>query len=91
MDGTQNVNGTAVEADVERFIRQNFFYDGPPLAGVASLMESGILDSTGVLELVAFIEETYGIAVADTDLTPENLDSLPRIRKFVESKRSHGG
>ena len=36
MDGTQNMNGTAVEADVERFIRQNFFYDGPPLAGVAS-------------------------------------------------------
>ena len=63
-----------VAAELEGFIRGNFFYDGPALAPDTSLMESGILDSTGVLELVGFLEERFGFKVEDADLTPENLD-----------------
>ncbi len=75
-----------VAAAVQEFIRQNFFYEGPALDPRASFMESGILDSTGVLELVAFLEETFGIKIGDAELTPENLDSLSRIATFVERK-----
>lgn len=58
------------------------------LPGDASLIEAGIIDSTGVLELVGFLERTYGLRIADDDLIPENLDSIDRVVRFVESKRS---
>lgn len=80
-----------VKSDVEAFIRENFFYEGDTLDPAASFLENGIIDSTGVLELVAFLEETYGIKVDDEDLTPENLDSLARIEGFVERKRAVAG
>lgn len=51
-----------------------------------SLIDGGIIDSTGVMELVAFIEETYGVAVADDELVADNLDSIKRLRAFVETK-----
>lgn len=78
----------SLEQEIEQFIRQNFFYEGPALEPSASLMERGIIDSTGVLELVGFIEEKYGVTVDDTDLVPENLDGLGRISAFVERKRA---
>lgn len=77
-----------VAAELEGFIRGNFFYDGPPLAPDTSLMESGILDSTGVLELVGFLEERFGFKVEDAELTPENLDSLGRLQSYVARKRN---
>lgn len=79
--------GVNVARDTEQFIRDNFYYDGPALDPKASLMESGILDSTGVLELVGFLEERFGIAVEDGDLTPENLDGIDRIVAFVGRKK----
>jgi acyl carrier protein len=93
MDRTQDIANSKLDvaAEVERFIRKNFFYDGPPLAPGASLMDSGILDSTGVLELVTYLEEAFGVSVDDTDLTPDNLDSLGRIAAFVEGKRGVSG
>ncbi|MBN2622997.1 MAG: acyl carrier protein [Acidimicrobiales bacterium] len=51
-----------------------------------SLIDSGIVDSTGVMEIVAFLEETYGIAIADDELVADNLDSIERLRKFVDGK-----
>ncbi len=82
-------NGTVgIREDVEQFIRDNFFYEGEALDAEASFLETGVIDSTGVLELVGFLEERYGIKVADEDLTPENLDSLGRIEAFVEKKRA---
>lgn len=72
--------------EVQDFIRENFFYEGPVLDPSTSFMDTGILDSTGVLELVSFLEERYGIKVEDTELTPDNLDSLSRIAAFVERK-----
>jgi acyl carrier protein len=49
-------------------------------------METGLIDSTGVLELVAFIEEKYGFKVADDELVPENLDSVANLAAFVAKK-----
>ena len=51
-----------------------------------SLIEGGIVDSTGVMELVSFLEETYGIAIEDRELVAANLDSITRLRAFVDSK-----
>ena len=51
-----------------------------------SLLESGIIDSTGVLELVQFLEDRFGITVEDSELVPENLDSIDRICAFLRRK-----
>ena len=73
---------------VKAFVVENFLFGdtGNPLADADSLIENGIIDSTGVLELVAFIEDRYGITVADSEIVPANLDSLGRITAFIASK-----
>lgn len=62
------------------------FGDGDGLKDDTPFLEKGILDSTGVLELVLFLEETFGIAVEDDEVVPENLDSLDRIERFLDQK-----
>jgi acyl carrier protein len=52
------------------------------------LLAKGLVDSHGVMELVGFIEERYGITVRDEDLTPENFQSLTRIEEYVDSRRN---
>lgn len=73
---------------VKAFVIENFLFGDTSnsLADTDSLIENGIIDSTGVLELVAFIEDRYGITVADADIMPANLDSLARITAFIASK-----
>lgn len=56
-----------------------------------SLLEEGIMDSTGVLDLVMFIEETFGIQVKDEELIPENLDSVDRLVAFIQKKSAPAG
>lgn len=70
------------------FIYDTFMYSGgeESLSDEASLVEEGIIDSTGVLDLVMFIEETFGIEVKDEELVPDNLDSVNRLVAFVERK-----
>lgn len=53
-----------------------------------SLIDGGIVDSTGVMEIVAFLEETYGIAIDDDELVADNLDSVSRLTTFVDVKRA---
>ena len=76
-----------IEQQLRRFVSDNFPF-GPVdgLSGDDSFLDQGIVDSTGVLELVAFIEETYGITVQDQELVPANLDSINRLVSFVERK-----
>lgn len=78
----------AVERAVTTFIVDNFLFgnaaDAP--APATSFMETGLIDSTGVLELVAFVESTYGIKVGDDELVPENLDSVANLAAFVARK-----
>jgi acyl carrier protein len=71
------------------FIATNFYVADPAaLADDESLLDAGIIDSTGVLDLIGFIEQEFGITVADEELVPENLDSIARLTAFVERKRS---
>jgi acyl carrier protein len=79
-----------VESEIRAFIADNFLLgdDVQRLAGSASLIDAGIIDSTGVLELVGFLEDRYGIRIADHELLPENLDSIDNVIRFVGEKQS---
>lgn len=61
------------------------------LADDSSFLERGIIDSTGVIELIAFIEEAFGIEVDDDEIVPENLDSLRNVERFVLAKLAAQG
>jgi len=73
---------------VRRFIGENFLFrdDGDAIAHDQSLLDAGIIDSTGVLELVCFLETTFGIEVQDDEMLPENLDSIRSISSYVDRK-----
>jgi len=75
---------------IRTFIIENFLFgDASSMPDdKGSLIENEILDSTGVLELVAFIEETYDFTMADDEIVPTNLDSVFKIAYFVMSKTS---
>lgn len=77
-----------IERDVRAFIAENFIMDDDEgeLEREASLTQSGVLDSMGVLELIMFIEERFGIKVPDEDTLPENLDSVARITDYIRSR-----
>ena len=74
---------------IRRFILENYLFtdDVAQLGLDDSLLGRGIVDSTGMLEIILFIEEQLGVKVADTEMIPENLDSVNRIAAFVTSKR----
>jgi len=79
---------TDAKSDIRAFIAESFLFgdaDALP-ADTDSLIEHGIVDSTGVLELVAFVEERFGISVADAEIVPANLDSVEAIARFAASK-----
>ena len=76
---------------VRQFIVENFLFgDGDTLKDDTSFMEEGIIDSTGILELVFFLEENLGITVEDHELVPENMDNLKSIAAFVDRKKKAG-
>ena len=77
-----------IEEELKNFILENFIVDENPsqLDKNQSFLESGIIDSTGILELVSFIEEHYNITVEDEDLIPDNLDSLQNVVNFINKK-----
>ncbi|HLA86095.1 MAG TPA: acyl carrier protein [Thermoguttaceae bacterium] len=80
------MNNTA--ALLRAFIKENFLFGREPdFSDDDSFLDMGLIDSTGVLELVNHLEEAHGIKVEDDDLVPENLDSINRIVQFVASKQ----
>lgn len=74
--------------EIKAFIVSNFLFgdEGKGVADDQSFLESGIIDSTGLLELVSFIEQTYGITIGDREMLPENLDSLRNVSQLVARK-----
>ena len=78
---------TDYERDVRDFIAENFILDDDDLPGDASLTREGVLDSMGVLELIMFIEERYGLKVPDEDTVPENFDTIDRIVAYLRAQR----
>jgi len=79
-----------LERDVRGFITENFILDEQDIASDASLTQQGVLDSMGVLELIMFIEERFGVKVPDEDTLPENLDSVARIVGYVQGRLDQG-
>ena len=77
---------TSIRDLVREFIMQNFLFGQSAPADDESFLEAGIIDSTGVLELVGFIETTFAVSVDDEDLVPANLDSIARVVAYVERK-----
>ena len=75
-----------IEADVREFVVHNFLFDDGSLGDSDSFLEQGIIDSTGILELVGFLESRYTIAIGDDELVPANLDSVERVATFVRCK-----
>ena len=87
MNATQT--STDVTTEVRSFIIERFLFgqDGDSLSNSDSFMERRLVDSTGILEVVMFLEERYGLTVADDELVPENLDSVDRIAAFIARKQ----
>jgi acyl carrier protein len=76
--------------EIRQFIFDNFLFDAAEedLGNDDSFLEQGVIDSTGVLELVEWLEETFDFAVDDEELIPENLDSVNKLAAFITKKRS---
>jgi acyl carrier protein len=73
--------------DIEQFVKRNYLLDdAETIDHTQSLIGSGIIDSTGILELITFLEERYGIQFEDSELTAENFESIGRIAAFLGEK-----
>ena len=77
-----------VEHQIRQYIAENFLFsdEGYQLSEHASLLEEGIVDSTGVLELVMFVEETFKLTVEDDEIVPENFDSVAQLAAYIRRK-----
>ncbi|MDC7223715.1 MAG: acyl carrier protein [Spirochaetales bacterium] len=80
---------TTVYTQIKDFIVDNYLFGNEEnmVGREESFMENGIIDSLGILELIEFCEDTYGISIEDEELIPENLDSLNNLNHFILSKK----
>ena len=74
-----------VKEAVRQYIIENFLFgdDAPLESDSMSLLDGGIIDSVGVMELVAFLEQDFELTIADDDLIPENLDSVDNLTAYI--------
>ncbi|MCP8895171.1 acyl carrier protein [Shinella daejeonensis] len=79
-----------IKTTVRTFVVENFLFgdDSQPLASDLSFIDNDLIDSTGILELVGFLEERFAITVADADIVPANLDTIDRIAGFIARKQA---
>ena len=84
-------NSKELKSQIRGFIVENFLYgeDNENLSDEDSFLEFGLIDSTGVLELVAFVETELGVAIKDSEMVPENLDSVDAIATFVTTRQQN--
>lgn len=80
----------SIETQIRNYILENFLYtkDEGKLRNTASFLEDGIVDSTGILELLLFVEETFGIQVEDEEVIPDNFDSVVRLTRYICMKKN---
>ena len=78
-----------IKASIRDYILENFLFTSnqDALEDTASFLEEGIVDSTGVLELVMFVEEQFSVSVEDEEIVPENFDSVQQLARYVQLKR----
>ncbi len=81
-----------INQEIRQFIQNNFLFGTceQEFDDDDSFMENGIIDSTGVLELVSFVEERFGVEVQDDELIPDNLDSVNKLTEYVTRKIGAG-
>lgn len=79
----------SLHTEIRNFILENYLFtnDASAIGPDDSLLGKGIVDSTGMLEIIFFIEETLGVKVKDEEMIPDNLDSVNKIANFVASRR----
>ena len=79
----------SIETQIRNYILENFLYtnDEAKLKNTASFLEDGIVDSTGILELLLFVEETFAFEVEDEEVIPDNFDSVERLTRYVCTKK----
>jgi acyl carrier protein len=83
----QDMESAEVGKRIQNYLVENFLLgEKLSISPTTSLLGEGILDSTGVLELVTFLEQEFGVQVGDTEMVPENLDSLANLTAFVQRK-----
>jgi acyl carrier protein len=89
MSTTLSMNTT--RQTLRAFVLENYLYgaDAETLQDDESFLDGGIIDSTGVMELIAHIEGTFGITVEDHEMVPENLDSIDGLCRYLETKDAH--
>ena len=76
-----------MRAKVRKFIETNFYVpEGEALPDDGSLLDRGVIDSTGVLELIGFLQDEFGIEVSDDEMVPNNLDSIAKIESYLTRK-----
>lgn len=81
-----------VQQRVKQFVVENFYVSDPTeVAPDTSLIATGLVDSTGMLEVIAFLESEYGFRIRDQEMVPDNLETIGRIAAFVERKRAARG
>lgn len=77
-----------VQKRIRQFVIENFYIANPAeVADDTLLVSNGYVDSTGMLEIIAFLEAEFGIRISDSETTPENLESIARITAFVARKQ----
>ncbi len=80
---------TDFKATIKNFIIDNFLFgDDEGLKDDVSFLEEGIIDSTGILELITFLEEDFSIEIDDEEMIPENLDSINNLIVFLKKKQA---
>jgi acyl carrier protein len=74
---------------IRQFIVENFLFgdDQTMVTDEESLMDHGVMDSTGVLEVLMFLEENFGVTISDEELTPANFDSVAGMSRLIDSKQ----
>lgn len=84
------IDNQVIITSTKQFIIDNFYFGSmeKEIKDEDSFLSNGIIDSTGILELIKFLEEEYEISIDDSELLPENLDSLVNIANFVQKKNA---
>jgi acyl carrier protein len=82
-----------IEARIRDFLSENFPREAgaPPVETEASLFAAGLIDSMGVLTVVTWIEETFGVVVDDDEVVPENIDGIGRLSRYIAGKLEAAG
>ena len=82
------MDANEIQKQIHEYVVENFLFgeDEALTSDDQSFLDSGLIDSTGILELIQFVEDTFEIEIEDEEMIPENLDSIERAARFVESK-----